>query len=164
MYKQLLASREYPFNFTSKGDFSNQKMSWISVLNGVKMNSYHSQNSLRIQKSAYGKIFYTKNFLAAENYEDPSFITVLLIYDVENKQLLINKKFEKYYPAIYKKFKEYIKYIYDSEDDIVYCDNPGKNFFLTYQKPKFQSIIENKEAGERLLENTLNLITNEINK
>jgi hypothetical protein len=77
-------------------------------------------------------------------------IDILVV--VKDNQLFIDKRFEKNYTALYRKFKPIIQEYSDKNFDIVYTDYCGRVIFMEYKKPKFSTIKERDELVNSLLE------------
>lgn len=69
-----------------------------------------------------------------------------------NKALYIDKEFETTYRKLYLKLKSEILIKFNSDKDIVYTNNCGKNSFYQFEKPKCKSISERNEYVTGLLE------------
>lgn len=77
-------------------------------------------------------------------------IDILVI--VKDNQLFIDKRFEKNYISLYRKFKPIIQEYSDKNFDIVYTDYCGRAMFMEYEKPKFATIKERSELVNSLLD------------
>lgn len=69
-----------------------------------------------------------------------------------NKALYLDKELPTTYRKLYLKFKNEIEEIYNSNVDIIYTNNCGKNSFIQFETPKFKSISDRKEYVGELLD------------
>lgn len=80
---------------------------------------------------------------------------VRILINETDKNVYIDKYFERDFNKLFLKFKEILLSLYSSSKDIIYTDNAGKCCFYQFEKPKFKSISERKEYVNSLLD-TLN--------
>lgn len=80
---------------------------------------------------------------------------VRILINITDKNVYIDKYFERDYKQIFLKFKNILLSLYSTSKDIIYTDNTGKCCFYQFEKPKFKAISERKEYINQLLD-TLN--------
>lgn len=125
---------------------------WSSLLNRFKEGDYTYGAELRPSKVNLINldIIVNKGFLGViENGK------VKILINETNKNVYIDKYFERDFKKLFLKFKEIILSLYSSSKDIIYTDNAGKCCFYQFEKPKFKSLSERKEYVNSLLD-TLN--------
>jgi len=69
-----------------------------------------------------------------------------------SKALYVDKELPNTYRKLYLKFKNEIEVIYNSEVDVIYTNNCGKNSFYQFEMPKFKSISDRNEYVGQLLD------------
>ena len=80
-----------------------------------------------------------------------------LVIKIENKVYVTNKwlfKSNNFYKVIYNNLHKVI----NSDDQVIFCKDPGYYKFMQFIPPKFNSIAERKEFGETLLNKFYNVI------
>lgn len=122
---------------------------WSSLLNRFEEGNYTYGAELRSSKVNLINldIIVNKGFLGViENSK------VKILINETDKNVYIDKYFERDFKKLFLKFKEIILSLYSSSKDIIYTDNAGKCCFYQFEKPKFKSISERKEYVNSLLD------------
>lgn len=69
-----------------------------------------------------------------------------------NNILYIDKEFETTYRKLYLKIKDIMLDKFNSDKDVIYTNNCGKNSFYQFEKPKCKSISERNDYVKELLD------------
>lgn len=167
MYSSLICdgSKEIPV-FLKFRDFSNNNIcvlnrdlenifygrkKWENVILKVfNIASYYTFDSnLKTYTIPEGKLFLEEGFIAIK-VED--FFEILFLKT--DKHTYISKNIKSYntvWKNLGKKITEYL----EGDEDVVLTKDCGKNAFLSFEKPKFKSLVERQEYCEKLLQEVL---------
>ena len=166
MYSSLICdgSKEIPVFLRDK-DFSKDiyiinrdlgntfygRKKWENVILKVfNIASFYTFNSnLQTYVIPEGKLFLGEGFIAIK-VED--FFEILFLKT--DKHTYISKNLKSYntvWKNIGKKITEYL----EGDEDVVLTKDCGRNVFLSFEKPKFRSLVERQEYCEKLLEEVL---------
>lgn len=124
---------------------------WNGIINKFKQQLYPS-SSINLYREFLGGNTILVNYGILTVLQDDK---VRILINITDKNVYIDKYFERDYKKLFLKFKEILLSLYAGSKDIIYTENAGKCCFYQFEKPKFKSISERKEYINQLLD-TLN--------